>query len=163
MNTLDVSSKICVDDRQAEETVRQWQDMGLNVVFTNGCFDLLHKGHILYLQEAAQLGDRLVVAINADASVSKIKGLHRPIKDESNRSIIMAALTFVDLVVIFGEDTPLALIKRITPDILVKGGDWTPDQIVGSDHVIAHGGKVKSLQFVEGYSTTSLEDKIKKS
>lgn len=123
---------------------------------------MIHKGHILYLEEASQLGDKLVVAINTDQSVSKLKGKHRPIKDEDNRSLIMAAFEFVDLVVIFHEETPLELIQMLTPDVLVKGGDWTLDQIVGSDHVLSHGGEVRSLQFVDGYSTTALEEKIKK-
>ena len=114
------------------------------------------------MEEASRQGDKLIVAINADKSVSKLKGKHRPIKDEDNRSLIMSAFSFVDLVVIFHEETPLELIEMITPDILVKGGDWSPDQIVGSDYVTNNGGSVFSLQFVEGYSTTALENKIKK-
>lgn len=159
---MSISDKIAPNYEKAASQVHAWQDSGLDVVFTNGCFDLLHKGHMLYLEEASQQGDRLIVAINADKSVSKIKGKHRPIKDEDNRSLIMAALSFVDLVVIFHEETPLELIQMVTPDTLVKGGDWKPDQIVGSDHVMNHGGQVLSLQFVDGYSTTALENKIKK-
>ena len=159
---MSISEKIAPNYETAADQVHAWQDSGLDVVFTNGCFDLLHKGHILYLEEASQQGDKLIVAINADKSVSKIKGKHRPIKDEDNRALIMAALSFVDLVVIFYEDTPLELIQMVTPDVLVKGGDWKPSQIVGSDHVINHGGQVLSLQFVDGYSTTALENKIKK-
>ena len=159
---MSISKKIAGDYRQASDVVKQWQQQGLEVVFTNGCFDLLHKGHILYLEEASQQGDKLIVAINADKSVRKLKGKNRPIKDEDNRSLIMAALSFVDLVVVFHEETPLELIEMVSPDILVKGGDWRPDQIVGSEHVIDHGGVVRSLQFVEGYSTTALENKIKK-
>lgn len=159
---MSISNKIAQNYQEASGVVKQWQQQGLEVVFTNGCFDLLHKGHILYLQEASEQGDRLIVAINADKSVSKLKGKHRPIKDEDNRSLIMAALSFIDLVVIFHEETPLTLIEMVSPDILVKGGDWTPDQIVGSTHVLNHGGSVLSLQFVEGYSTTALEEKIKK-
>jgi len=159
MNILD---KIAPNYESASIQVHAWQQQGMDVVFTNGCFDLLHKGHILYLEEASQQGDKLIVAINADKSVSKLKGKHRPIKDEDNRSLIMAAFSFVDLVVIFYEETPLELIEMITPDVLVKGGDWSPDQIVGSDYVINNGGSVLSLQFVEGYSTTALENKIKK-
>ena len=141
--------------------VRTWQQSGLEVVFTNGCFDLLHLGHITYLRQAAALGDRLVVGLNSDASVRRLKGEHRPIKDEATRAAILAALEMVDAVVVFGEDTPLYLISTILPDTLVKGGDWAPEQIVGSDVVLAHGGRVESLAFVEGHSTTSLEDKIK--
>ena len=159
---MTISEKIVPDYEKAGNFVRSWQQQGLNVVFTNGCFDLIHKGHILYLEEASQQGDKLIVAINADKSVRKLKGKHRPIKDEDNRTLIMAAFSFVDLVVIFHEETPLELIEMVTPDVLVKGGDWKPDQIVGSEHVMNHGGKVLSLQFVDGYSTTALENKIKK-
>jgi len=159
---MTIEEKIAKDYEKAEFVVTSWQQQGFNVVFTNGCFDLIHKGHILYLEEASQQGDKLIVAINADKSVSKLKGKHRPIKDEENRALIMAALSFVDMVVIFHEETPLELIEKITPDVLVKGGDWKTNQIVGSDHVLDHGGKVLSLQFVKGYSTTALENKIKK-
>ena len=159
---MNISDKIAPNYEKAASQIRIWQETGLEVVFTNGCFDLIHKGHILYLEEASQQGDKLIVAINADKSVCKLKGKHRPIKDEDNRSLIMAAFSFVDLVVIFNEETPMELIQMITPDVLVKGGDWKPDQIVGSEHVINHGGQVHSLQFVDGYSTTALENKIKK-
>ena len=159
---MNISHKIASNYESASIQVHAWQQQGMDVVFTNGCFDLLHKGHILYLEEASRQGDKLIVAINADKSVSKLKGKHRPIKDEDNSSLIMSALSFVDLVVIFHEETPLELIEMIKPDILVKGGDWSPDQIVGSDYVTNNGGSVLSLQFVEGYSTTALENKIKK-
>ena len=159
---MNISHKIASNYESASIQVHAWQQQGMDVVFTNGCFDLLHKGHILYLEEASRQGDKLIVAINADKSVSKLKGKHRPIKDEDNRSLIMSAFSFVDLVVIFHEETPLELIEMSTPDILVKGGDWSPDQIVGSDYVTNNGGSVLSLQFVEGYSTTALENKIKK-
>ena len=158
---MNISHKIASNYESAFIQVHAWQQQGMDVVFTNGCFDLLHKGHILYLEEASRQGDKLIVAINADKSVSKLKGKHRPIKDEDNRSLIMSAFSFVDLVVIFHEETPLELIEMITPDVLVKGGDWSPDQIVGSDYVTNNGGSVLSLQFVEGYSTTALENKIK--
>ena len=161
MKPTATATKIQSTYKETAKLVRLWQDQGLEVTFTNGCFDLLHLGHILYLEEAAALGDKLVVAINSDKSVSKIKGKHRPIKDEKNRSHIMAALSMIDMVIIFAEDTPLKLIKEISPDILVKGGDWTVDQIIGSEYVLSKGGKVFSLQFVEGYSTTALEQKIK--
>lgn len=159
---MSVENKIAEEYESAATVVRTWQQEGLNVVFTNGCFDLLHKGHILYLEEAAEQGDKLIVAINADKSVSQLKGKHRPIKDQDNRALIMASLAFVDLVVVFHEETPLQLIEMVSPDILVKGGDWKPEQIVGSKHVLDHGGSVLSLRFVEGYSTTALEEKIKK-
>jgi len=154
-----ITSKI-QDWKTAQTTVSQWQKADHKVVFTNGCFDLLHYGHIRYLAEAADLGDKLVVALNAPVSIQRLKGVHRPIKDRESRLHLMASLAYVDLVVEFAEDTPLALIKTIMPDILVKGGDWSIDEIVGSDVVLKNGGAVQSLRFVEGYSTTNIEQKI---
>jgi rfaE bifunctional protein nucleotidyltransferase chain/domain len=148
---------------QAAKTVEKWKQTGQNVVFTNGCFDLIHFGHLHYLAAARDLGDKLVVGVNASASVSRLKGPHRPIKDEQTRAHLLASFKMVDLVVIFEEDTPLDLITLLTPDVLVKGGDWKPEQIVGSDWVLKHGGIVRSLSFIEGYSTTILEQKIKSS
>ncbi len=135
---------------------------GKKVVFTNGCFDILHVGHVKYLQEAKSQGDILVVGINADASVRKLKGEERPIQNEVDRGEVLSALACVDYVAIFEEDTPENLIKLIKPDVLVKGGDWKVDQIVGSDFVMSYGGKVKSLQFVQGKSTTNIVSKILK-
>lgn len=129
------------------------------IVFTNGCFDLLHVGHIRYLKEARHLGDVLVVGINSDSSVRKIKGPSRPIQNEADRAEILAALSCVDFVIIFEEENPINLIHKVKPDILVKGGDWKPEQILGSDFVMSYGGQVKSLQFVNGKSTTSLIQK----
>lgn len=140
--------------------VEGWKTVGEKVVFTNGCFDLIHYGHLHYLAEAAELGDRLVVGLNRDESVKRLKGDQRPIKDEINRSFLLASLACVDAVVLFPEDTPLKLIQVIRPHVLVKGGDWKPSQIVGSDIVLGDGGMVKSLAFVEGHSTTSLIKKI---
>jgi len=137
--------------------------MGQRIVFTNGCFDLLHYGHLHYLSEAADLGDMLVVGINAQASVSRLKGAHRPIQDEKSRVYQIAALFFVERVVVFEEDTPAELIREIIPDVLVKGGDWPVHEIVGADTVLEHGGEVMCLSFQEGYSTTKLEEKIKSS
>jgi rfaE bifunctional protein nucleotidyltransferase chain/domain len=141
--------------------VQYWKDTGDTVVFTNGCFDLLHYGHIQYLQAAAQLGDRLVIAVNSSASVSRLKGSHRPINDEATRVHLLAALRMVHAVIVFHDDTPLSLIERLIPDVLVKGGDWQPNQIVGADIVLAAGGQVRALPFAEGYSTTRIEQKIK--
>lgn len=141
-------------------TVTAWKSAGEKIVFTNGCFDLIHYGHLHYLAEAAELGDRLIVGLNSDESVKRLKGNQRPIKDEINRRFLLASLACVDAVILFSEDTPLKLIDLIRPNILVKGGDWQPHQIVGSDIVLGDGGVVKSLAFVEGHSTTSLVEKI---
>lgn len=149
---------------QTADTLRQtladWRAAGQKIVFTNGCFDLLHFGHLHYLADARDLGDRLVVGLNSAASVRRLKGPTRPINDEHTRTHALAALQFVDAVVIFEDDTPLELIRAVMPDVLVKGGDWRPEQIVGADLVLANGGEVRSLPFVDGYSTTSLEQKI---
>jgi rfaE bifunctional protein nucleotidyltransferase chain/domain len=131
-------------------------------VFTNGCFDLLHKGHVTYLEAARKLGDGLIVAVNADASVKRLKGNDRPLNTLADRMDVLAALESIDYVTWFEEDTPLDLIRKLRPKILVKGGDWRPDQIVGSTDVLAWGGKVKSLPYVEGKSTTQLIKKARK-
>jgi len=138
-----------------------WNFKNQKVVFTNGCFDILHLGHIEYLAKAANLGDILVVGLNSDRSVNRIKGPTRPINDEHSRSMIIAALEFVTAVVIFDEETPFELIKFIKPDILVKGKDYSVENIVGADVVLANGGKVVTIDLVEGYSTTLIENKIK--
>lgn len=131
------------------------------IVFTNGCFDLLHVGHVRYLQEAKSLGDILVVGANSDASVKKLKGPSRPVQNENDRAEILAALGAVDYVVIFSEETPEKLIHQVKPNILTKGGDWKPENIVGGPFVMSYGGQVKSLQFVDGKSTTNLIKKSK--
>lgn len=130
------------------------------IVFTNGCFDLLHVGHLRYLQDARDLGDKLIVGLNSDASVRRLKGEERPIVPEEERREMLLGIKPVDEVIIFDEDTPLRLIKEVNPDILVKGGDWSIDQIVGSDFVIEKGGKVLSLPFHEGRSSTNIIGKI---
>lgn len=140
-----------------------WRLKGDRIVFTNGCFDILHRGHVEYLQEAAALGDRLVVGVNSDASVRRQgKGPDRPLNDEQSRAKVLAALRGVDAVVLFDDDTPLSLIQAITPDVLVKGGDWAEDRIVGAEAVKAAGGEVRSLKLVEGFSTTSLVERIRR-
>ncbi|MFZ1694831.1 MAG: D-glycero-beta-D-manno-heptose 1-phosphate adenylyltransferase [Flavobacteriales bacterium] len=140
-----------------------WRMKGDRIVFTNGCFDILHRGHVEYLQEAAALGDRLVIGVNSDASVRRQgKGPERPLNDEQSRAKVLAALRLVDAVIIFDDDTPLELIKAITPDVLAKGGDWTEDRIVGADVVKAAGGEARSLKLVEGFSTTSLVERIRR-
>lgn len=130
------------------------------VVFTNGCFDILHAGHVQYLQEARSLGDFLVIGLNSDSSVRRLKGAQRPIQQELDRAQVLGALACVDGVVLFQEDTPLKLIQEVQPHILVKGGDWAVDQIVGAKEVLAAGGKVHSLPFKAGRSTTSIVEKI---
>lgn len=130
------------------------------IVFTNGCFDILHRGHVTYLTEARKLGDLLVLGLNSDQSTKRLKGPERPINSELDRQYVMSQLKAVDFVEIFEEDTPLNLILKVKPKVLVKGGDWKIDQIVGGKEVIASGGEVFSLNFVDGYSTTSIIHKI---
>ena len=143
------------------QVITRYHQENKKIVFTNGCFDLLHIGHVRYLEEAKKLGDILVVGINTDASVQKLKGPTRPIQNENDRSEILAALKAVDHTVLFGDETPLNLIQQIKPHVLVKGGDWKIEQIVGSEFVLSHGGQVKSLQFVDGRSTTRIIEKSK--
>ena len=132
------------------------------LVFTNGCFDIIHRGHISYLNDAKNLGEYLVIGLNSDSSVKKIKGDSRPVNNEKDRMFVLENIKSVDSVIIFEEDTPYNLIKNILPDVLVKGGDWKPENIVGSDIVLSNGGKVFSLNYVENYSTTSTIEKMKK-
>jgi len=140
--------------------LRQLQKSGRRIVFTNGCFDLLHPGHVRYLRAARRLGDALVVALNSDASVRRLKGAGRPLVPARDRCEVIAALEMVDYVTVFTEDTPYDLIRLLQPDVLVKGGDWTPSRIIGADLVRARGGRVRSLPFVDGYSTTKLAAKV---
>ncbi|MCB9093395.1 MAG: D-glycero-beta-D-manno-heptose 1-phosphate adenylyltransferase [Halobacteriovoraceae bacterium] len=138
------------------------QKKGKKLVFTNGCFDLLHRGHVSYLNQAASLGDVLIIGLNSDQSVKRLKGESRPINNEDDRKFILENLKSVDSVEIFEEDTPLELIMSIKPDILVKGGDWKIEQIVGAQEVLSWGGEVKSLSFIQGRSTTNMIEKIRK-
>lgn len=154
--------KRVVDFIQIQRLCNIWRMKGDLIVFTNGCFDILHRGHVEYLQEAALLGDRLVIGLNTDDSVKRLgKGDGRPYNDEQSRAKVLAAMRFVDAVVLFDQDTPLELIQSIGPDVLVKGGDYTEDQIVGAAVVRAKGGEVQSLKLVDGYSTTGLVDRIR--
>jgi rfaE bifunctional protein nucleotidyltransferase chain/domain len=142
--------------------VNIWRLKSDRIVFTNGVFDILHRGHVEYLEEAAALGDRLIVGLNSDSSVQHLgKGPDRPLNDQDSRALVLAALRCVDAIVIFEEDTPLDIIKAVTPDVLVKGGDWKPDQIVGADVVKAKGGEVHSLKLVDGFSTSELVRRIR--
>jgi D-beta-D-heptose 7-phosphate kinase/D-beta-D-heptose 1-phosphate adenosyltransferase len=133
-----------------------WKSSGQSVVFTNGCFDLLHPGHVSLLRRARAAGDRLVVGLNSDASVRRLKGEDRPVQDATARSIVLAALSFVDAVVVFEEDTPLKLIEALKPDVLVKGADYKPEDVVGADLVCAYGGRLVLLSLEEGHSTTGI-------
>jgi D-beta-D-heptose 7-phosphate kinase/D-beta-D-heptose 1-phosphate adenosyltransferase len=140
--------------------IKSWRNAGKKIVFTNGCFDLLHPGHINLLHQARSFGDRLVIGLNSDASVKRLKGDSRPILSELDRAAILSALNCVDLVVLFDEDTPLSLISDLRPDILVKGADYKPDEVVGRDVVEAYGGQVRLVQLLEGYSTTGIANKV---
>jgi rfaE bifunctional protein nucleotidyltransferase chain/domain len=144
-----------------ESTIRTWKQDHQKVVFTNGVFDILHIGHISYLAKAHALGDKLVIGLNADASVKRLKGNDRPINNQYNRALLLAALFYVDAVVVFEEDTPQQLISSILPDILVKGADYTIDNIVGAREVLANGGTVKTIEFIDGHSSTALIEKMK--
>jgi len=146
---------------ELKKEIEALKAQGQRIVFTNGCFDLLHPGHIRYLYAARQMGDYLVVALNTDRSVKIIKGANRPIQSQDERTEILAALSFVDAVVLFDEDNPLMVIQQLVPNVLVKGGDWTEDRIIGADVVKKTGGVVKSLPFVTGYSTSALIEKIR--
>jgi rfaE bifunctional protein nucleotidyltransferase chain/domain len=147
---------------EAKETVGVWQKQNEKVVFTNGCFDLLHLGHVDYLEKARAKGDHLVIGLNTDDSVSRFKGSERPLQDQYSRARILAALQFVDLVVFFNEDTPLNLIAELVPNVLVKGSDYLAENIVGANVVKKAGGKVETIDFVPGYSTTRIVEKIKR-
>jgi rfaE bifunctional protein nucleotidyltransferase chain/domain len=155
-------SKI-VGREQAIAQADAWRAEGQRLVFTNGCFDIVHLGHIDYLEKAHNLGQRLILGLNTDASVSRIKGPLRPVVNEYARARLMAALAFVDLVVLFDEPTPLELIEAVRPDILVKGDDYTVATIVGADFVLDRGGRVETVSLVPGYSTTKLIERIKTS
>jgi len=150
------------DELEFARLLAFWRFKSQQIVFTNGCFDILHRGHFEYLMKAASLGNVFVVGLNTDASVKRLKGKERPIQDEDSRALALASLQFVNAVVLFDEDTPIELIKFIRPDVLVKGGDYAVSTIVGSDVVLENGGKVEIIPFVEGFSTTSLIEMLKK-
>lgn len=157
----DINDKIVSAD-VAQGLVSLWQANEQEVVFTNGCFDILHRGHVEYLAKAASMGQKLVLGLNTDNSVSRIKGPLRPVVDQDARAILLASLACIDLVVFFDEETPYELIKLLQPNILVKGSDYKPESIVGYDIVVARGGRVETIDFVDGFSTTLLIEKIKK-
>lgn len=161
-NNQKMQHKIFKDLDSALPMINDWRVEGEKIVFTNGCFDLMHLGHIDYLSKAADLGTKLVVGLNSDASTHKLKGPTRPITNEQSRSGVLASLFFVDAVILFSEETPLNLIKNIKPNILVKGADYTIENIVGAKEVLELGGNVKTIEFLAGYSTSAIEAKIVK-
>ena len=156
MKTLTTIKNKLLSREALETKLAEWRSAGETIVFTNGCFDILHRGHVEYLAQAADLGDKLIVGLNTDASVKRLKGESRPVNDEKSRALLLSALQFVDAVVFFDEDTPYELIKQVQPDILVKGNDYKPEEIVGYDIVTAKGGKVLTIDLVEGFSTTNI-------
>ena len=153
-------SKI-LNKEEALKQVKQWQSEGKKIVFTNGCFDIVHLGHIDYLEKARNLGDKLVLGLNTDSSVKRLKGESRPVVNEYARARMMSAFEFVDTVILFDEPTPKELIETLCPNILVKGDDYSIENIVGADFVIGKGGEVKTISLVNGYSTTAIIKKIK--
>lgn len=161
MKQADAIRKKIYSLRELKSLTRQWHLISKSIVFTNGVFDVLHRGHIAILSEAAKQGDQLIVALNSDASVKRLKGETRPVNGEADRALLMAALVMVDAVIIFEEDTPLELIRELLPDVLVKGGDYTEDTIVGAKEVKSNGGKVVIIPLEEGYSTTGTINKIR--
>ncbi|AZQ62573.1 D-glycero-beta-D-manno-heptose 1-phosphate adenylyltransferase [Flammeovirga pectinis] len=140
----------------------EWKDNGEKVVFTNGCFDIVHLGHVDYLEQARNQGTKMILGLNTDASVKRLKGEERPINNEYARARLLAAFEFIDMVILFGDDTPLNLIDSLLPDVLVKGADYTVDNIVGAKEVMNNGGKVETITLVEGFSTSSIIEKIRK-
>jgi rfaE bifunctional protein nucleotidyltransferase chain/domain len=164
MSWLEKMQLKIVNLAELKRRVSKWKEEKSIVVFTNGCFDILHPGHITYLAQAKDLGHKLIVGLNSDKSVKLLnKGANRPLQTEQARAINLSALAFVDAIVIFDEETPIKLIEAIDPSVLVKGGDYTPDTVVGASHVTKKKGKVVLLPFVQGYSTSAIEQKIKQS
>ena len=161
MKELDKIQNKIISFDNIQKQLLKWREENKKIVFTNGCFDIIHRGHVDYLSKAKDLGDILIIGLNTDQSVRNIKGNTRPIQDENSRAIILASMQFVDAIVFFSEPTPYTLIKEIQPDILVKGADYKKEDIVGYDIVSQRGGKVETIEFIEGYSTSNIERKIK--
>ncbi len=161
MKTFDIIQNKIMDREALKRQLAIWNFKGKKVVFTNGCFDILHLGHVEYLSQAKDQGDILILGLNTDASVQRIKGENRPIVNEKARASALAALSFIDAVVYFDEDTPYELIKFVQPDVLVKGADYKAEDIVGYDILMAKDGEVKTISLTEGYSTTGIIEKIK--
>ncbi|WP_044201773.1 D-glycero-beta-D-manno-heptose 1-phosphate adenylyltransferase [Flammeovirga sp. OC4] len=151
-----------VDLDKGLEIRAEWKKNNETVVFTNGCFDIVHLGHVDYLEQARAQGSKMILGLNTDSSVKKLKGEERPINNEYARARLLAAFEFIDMVILFGDDTPINLINELMPDVLVKGADYTVENIVGAKEVMANGGEVKTITLVEGFSTTSIINKIRK-
>ncbi len=161
--TEDFTRKLITTPEKLNSLLEKWSDQHDKIVFTNGCFDLVHKGHVDYLHKASKLGTKLLVAVNSDASVQAIKGPDRPVQDEDSRMFLLAALEFVNAVVLFNDPTPLNLIKKVRPDVLVKGADYKPEEIAGYHEVTGWGGEVTTIELLEGYSTSRIIKKILRS
>lgn len=155
-----LQNKIFHSESKLKKQIDDWKSNGDTIVFTNGCFDLMHPGHVEYLAKAADFGQRLIIGVNTDSSVSALKGEHRPIQNEQSRLFILAALESTDAVILFDEPTPLRLIELINPNVLAKGGDYTIETIVGSEFVLNNGGSVQVIPFKNGFSTSAIEQKI---
>ncbi|MDA3944797.1 MAG: D-glycero-beta-D-manno-heptose 1-phosphate adenylyltransferase [Bacteroidetes bacterium] len=160
MTQLEYLQNKILDAKTLESRLALWQFQNKKIVFTNGCFDIVHRGHIEYLAKAADLGDVLVIGLNTDASVSRIKGPQRPVVDQQSRALLLAALHFTTAIVYFDEPTPYELIKKVQPDILVKGKDYKAEDVVGYDIVMDKDGKVETIELVEGFSTTAILQKL---
>lgn len=156
-----ISGKIQTRD-ELVKSVARWRFLGKNISFTNGCFDILHTGHIASLSDAAKEGDILIVGVNTDASTRRLKGAERPVNNENSRALLLASLAIVDAVTLFDEDTPLELIKALMPDVIVKGGDYTFEQMIGAKEVMENGGRVVINPIINGYSTTGIIEKIRR-
>ncbi len=161
VDKLTIIRKKIVDEKQLQRVIASWRITGQKIVFTNGCFDILHAGHVISLTGAASFGNRLVVGVNSDASTRRLKGPARPIQNQDSRALLLAAMHFVDLVVVFEEDTPEKLIRLVTPDVLVKGGDYQVQDIAGAQWVLDHGGKVELISYLDNSSSTNIIKKIK--
>ena len=162
LQQLEITRSKIIDPKDLDRLLNLWRLKDQKLVFTNGCFDIIHRGHIEYLSQAADLGDKLIIGLNTDDSVRRqAKGKNRPLQDEESRALVLASLHFVDLIILFDEDTPLELIKKVQPDVLVKGADYEIKDIVGHEIVQANGGKVERISFLEGYSTSKIVEKAK--
>ena len=162
MSQLNKSNNKIYSLEELENQVNAWKQVGEEIVFTNGCFDIIHRGHIEVLAQTADLGDKLIIGLNSDNSIQKLKGKNRPIIDEQSRAILLASLSFVDAVVLFSEDTPITLIRTLLPDILAKGGDYKVNTVVGHEVIQENGGEIVLVPFIDGFSSSAIIEKIRK-